>query len=42
MIVRLLAKYTYIALSLSFLLSGCNKTKDIKAAVVSARKEAQI
>ena len=40
MIVRLLTKFTYITLSLSFLLSGCNKTKDIKAAVVSARKEA--
>ena len=40
MIVRLLTKLTYITLSLSFLLSGCNKTKDIKAAVVSARKEA--
>ena len=40
MIVRLLTKFTYITLSLSFLLSGCNQTKDIKAAVVSARKEA--
>jgi len=40
MIVRHLTKFTYITLSLSFLLSGCNKTKDIKAAVVSARKEA--
>ncbi len=40
MIARLLTKLTYITLSLSFLLSGCNKTKDIKAAVVSARKEA--
>ncbi len=40
MIVRILTKFTYIILSLSFLLSGCNKTKDIKAAVVSARKEA--
>ena len=40
MIARLLTKFTYITLSLSFLLSGCNKTKDIKAAVVSARKEA--
>ena len=40
MIVRILIKFTYIILSLSFLLSGCNKTKDIKAAVVSARKEA--
>ena len=40
MIVRILTKFTYITLSLSFLLSGCNKTKDIKAAVVSARKEA--
>ncbi len=40
MIVRILTKFTYITLSISFLLSGCNKTKDIKAAVVSARKEA--
>ena len=40
MIARLLTKLTYTTLSLSFLLSGCNKTKDIKAAVVSARKEA--
>ena len=40
MIARLLRKLTYITLSLYFLLSGCNKTKDIKAAVVSARKEA--
>ena len=40
MIVRILTKFTYITLSLFFLLSGCNKTKDIKAAVVSARKEA--
>ncbi len=40
MIVRILTKFTYITLSLSLLLSGCNKTKDIKAAVVSARKEA--
>ena len=40
MIVRLLTKFTYTTLSLSFLLSGCNKTKDIKAAVVSAREEA--
>ena len=40
MIVKLLTKFTYITLSLFFLLSGCNKTKDIKAAVVSARKEA--
>ena len=40
MIIRLLTRLTYITLSLSFLLSGCNKTKDIKAAVVSARKEA--
>ena len=40
MIARLLTKLTYITLSLYFLLSGCNKTKDIKAAVVSARKEA--
>ncbi|OUU47179.1 MAG: gamma-glutamyltransferase [Flavobacteriaceae bacterium TMED68] len=40
MIIRLLIKFTHLTLSLSFLLSGCNKTKDIKAAVVSARKEA--
>ncbi len=40
MIIRFLTKFTYITLSLSFLLSGCNKTKEIKAAVVSARKEA--
>ena len=40
MIIRLLIKFTHLTLSLSFLLSGCNKTEDIKAAVVSARKEA--
>ena len=40
MIIRFLAKLTHITLSLFFLLSGCNKNKDIKAAVVSARKEA--
>ena len=39
MILRLLIKFTHITIVLSFL-SSCNKTKDIKAAVVSARKEA--
>ena len=40
MILRLLIKFTNITIVLSFLISSCNKTKDIKAAVVSARKEA--
>ena len=40
MILRLLIKFANITIVLSFLLSSCNKTKDIKAAVVSARKEA--
>ena len=39
MILRLLIKFTHITIVLSFL-SSCNKIKDIKAAVVSARKEA--
>ena len=39
MILRLLIKFAHITIVLSFL-SSCNKTKDIKAAVVSARKEA--
>ena len=39
MILRLLIKFTHITIVL-FFLSSCNKTKDIKAAVVSARKEA--
>ena len=40
MILRLLIKFANITIVLSFLISSCNKTKDIKAAVVSARKEA--
>ena len=40
MILRLLIKFTNITIVLSFLISSCSKTKDIKAAVVSARKEA--
>tara|TARA_B100000886_G_scaffold295559_1_gene222437 strand:- start:772 stop:2460 length:1689 start_codon:yes stop_codon:yes gene_type:complete len=40
MILKLLIKFAHITIILSFLISSCNKTKDIKAAVVSARKEA--